>query len=161
MSRPIPLPPGPFPRTLVDREKARHAVHIQRCITGKRHAPLLEASAFDGLSAHQADVGVALVALQALPELFDGVGWALDALGELPPPVEQMAGDGQLLVAQAGLGQEVEQVQGSEVLCGLGLVDESFEHGVDGAVGGPVGGPRRAADTIAGPYAVNLTGLSP
>jgi hypothetical protein len=108
---------------LAGGEEPRHAVHIKRLVARKRHGPIGEAPFADGVPRQQLNFVVANIPLQTLPQGIDAGAFALDALGELTIEVEQMPRDTQTLVAQAGLGQQIEEVQSAKVLAGFGLVN--------------------------------------
>ena len=64
---------------------------------------------------------------QALPQLLHAGGGPLDALGELPLGIQEMAGDAQRRVSFTRLIQQIEQVQGTQRLSGQRGVQQTFD----------------------------------
>ena len=69
---------------------------------------------------------VAIIAQQALPQGFDGLGRTFDALHEELFGVEQVTSDVHALVFLAAQAQQVEQMQAAQFVGGFGTVNQAL-----------------------------------
>jgi hypothetical protein len=75
---------------------------------------------------------VALIALDAGPQISHGFGRALDALHKYFLGVEQVAGDAHRCVLGTCFAEHVEEVQTTQGVGSFGAVKQAFEHGANG-----------------------------